>query len=789
MNTGSGNNCISTKTFTRLAALLLAFCLLPLLPFSAGAEEMQVGNLFGSQLMDSMAYVVTQAQAGDTLYILTNQGLYTFGPGDQKAVLRVQLADANFIHYQPGDEQKPGYKPSIGCLFSNGQTLMGIDYNASSVFTIHLEGEALRFDNFFKLDLEDFMDGEGIHRSVRHPQWIKLIDGQLYLRFMNYEGKPVDLYSFDLKTGERREHPVPHLQIAASYKEGSLIAIQADPNNMYDEATQKMRSPELVVYQPADGSLTKLGAYAPDFFTEQASYGDLWYDADQDALFLYTDTDVLRLEGDFKTTRTIGYLPMFGQFWGVPGALQPLPGDRLAIAFGKNVFIRPRTEKGLEGVTVLTLSGSPESEDIIPRILMEMDNIALRRVDGLQYNYINAEQLATMFLTGNVPADIMTINAYGFDLDKLMQKGYLADLSGSQKIKNYLGLIAPNLSKSFQQDGKIYAVPGNIMLSPVCAYTKPFKDTGLDIPTSVSGIIDLTARWVDGLMQEHPDYILFSGGMNLKGTLQDLVISRYIADKLGAGEELVFDTPLFRGMMEKIEQIDFKGMDREPDWENEAARTEMEEYWNKKPLLENAMGFEPRYAGERHHSEESRFQPLILPMEDGGAAYNEADFTLLVVMSSSKNQEAATTFLEHFINKQHPVDKAALNLSDREPVENPLFDQELELAHSNYKLMQAQYEAAQGVDKSNLEDGLKYMDDYIKRLEENARFLATTEDLDMIHGIMSRLFVFSGLGNAQRQAINKNYELRRQYQEGAISLDQFIKQMDDKLRLVRMEYN
>lgn len=785
----STHKALSNRHLCRLAALLLAVCLLPLLPMAAGANELERGNLFGSRLTDLQDGISSMAMVGDTLFIRTYQALYSFSPGDQKAVKRADMKQNGFGNYAAlgeGDSQEPS--PTV--IFSNNDSLMGIDYNRQTVYTMTLEGDSLTYSNPIKLDLAEFMEGEPpFVFMMYHPSWVKAAGGRLFLSFRNYENKPVDLYSFDLETGERREHQVNHLQAAAIYKDGSFIAVQADPNNMYDEQTGRMRPPQLVVFDPAADSVKPLDATL-DIVKDTGSFADLWYDQAADSLFTHTDTDVYRLDGNMKETTLIGYLPMLNNFWdSLPGSVQGLPGDRVAIGFFNNVFIRPRTEKGKEGITVLSMSGGMDDDGLVNRILMEMDDIVLRRVEGVEYSYVNADQLASMFLTGNVPVDIMTINAYGFDLDKLIQKGYLADLSGSPAIREHLSSMAPNLSRAFMEGEKIFALPGNIQVFPLSARIKAFSDLGLDYPTSITGLVELAEEWMGGLYKEHPEYNLFSSEPNIKKTLKNLVIDKYISGKLGAGEELAFDTPLFRGLMQRIDAIDWQGFDQDPDWENETSRNALEEFWQKTSLLETGMGYEPRYMGSFSRDPEHQTKPLVLPLEDGMEAYNEADFNLLVVLSSSKNQEAAQRFLEHFIQKLNQVEKAAVNLQATAAIPNPNYEKELKDIEKGIAQVEAQLKKAEGVEKSNLEEILKNSRSYYELRKETGRMLVTEEDMAEIHAVVSRLVIFTGKGNAQRQAFNDDYELREQYYKGVISLDQFIKQVDDKLRLVRMEYN
>jgi len=95
---------------------------------------------------------------------------------------------------------------------------------------------------------------------------------------------------------------------------------------------------------------------------------------------------------------------------------------------------------------------------------------------------------------------------------------------------------------------------------------------------------------------------------------------------------------------------------------------------------------------------------------------------------------------------------------------------------------------AEGAAKSNLEENLRYSREYFEQFKQTGQYLATAEDLVQMHEVVSKLYVMTGLMNAQRQALWSEPDLSEQYVSGAITLEQFIRQADDKLRLVRMEY-
>lgn len=779
------------KAFRSLA-LLLALCLLPLLPLGGTAQE-EVTNLFGTTLLDQpQIYTVYDsvravARAGDTLYIRTTSHLYTFSPGDTAAQKRVLLPNYNHrADSLEGADQEGA--PYIKTIVSDGETLYGLDLNAQTLYKIAIEGDKLVSSNPVSIDLSDYFEGEGRSLQVRDPQWSLISGGRLYLRFPNYEEKPSDLISFDIKSGERKQHQVAHIQTASPYKDGKLIGLQFDINNAWDPQTQEMKKPAIVVFDPADDSLEEVGSFAENFENSDELLS-AYYDPQEDALYTYTDTDLYRYDAPFKESRLVGYLPMYSLFTNsIKGGVTPMPDGRLAIAFSHNIFLRERTEKGLEGYVPLVMGGELDMMDgrTIMRILNKMDKVVLRRT-GADVGYVGPERLAAMFLTGQVAVDIMPINASAFDLDKLIEKGYLADLSSNQHIRDYVSAFTPNLRDTYVKEGKIYAAPANMMVNPVAYAEEAFQKTGLPIPTSFAELIDLTERWVGGLHEEHPDFRLF-GESNYQEYLRRLFINTYIDARLGAREDLVFDTPEFRETLSRIDSIDFGDFGLKANYDDPGYRAMMEEMRDKKQLIISNEGYEPQYMTGINNQGERRRLPLNLPVKEGGEYYKNADFTMLTVLSTSKYPEEAARFIQYFLEGLDPIFTMAFNMDLSEDVPNPDYDTAIKYQGKKIADLEEELKKAEGAERSNLEENLKWHRENYENSKEHLKFLATKEDMDLIHAYIKTLYLMDGLGSAQGLAYLHDSQTQQQYFNGAITLDQFIKVMDDKMRLVRTEY-
>ncbi len=770
----------------RMLALVMALCLLPLV--SLAAEGARATNLFGSTLMDNpnnWESIICAAHAGETLYIRTETALYTYQEGDARAVRRMDMPDIYGIDYFiTGDEDKN--PPCIAYLLGEGDTLYGLDNKQQTLYTVALEGDTLATSSPIKLDMSAFQSGEDERPHMEYPEWMVLHEGTLYMKKQNdgdLEGG--DLYSMDLKTGQTTLHNVRNLQAMTPYKDGQMIALHLDMQNVYDE-NGEVQKPEFWLFNPKDDSTTPLGVYASN--TEDSPYevGSIYYDAQEDSLYTYTDTDLYRYDDGLKTRRLVGHLPMFGNFWATKmGGLLPLWDGRLAVTFGSNVYLRERTEKGLEGITVLTMGGGIDATDVLVRALMDNDDIMLRRADAGQ-GHIGPEELNLMFLTGSVPVDIMPMNAYQYDFGQLVAKGYLADLSGNEKIKAYMDKIAPNLTGTLMRDGKIYAVPAQLMLFSMGAYVNIFEKLNLNIPETFPQFIDLVEHWAADLQEEHTEYMLFDSN-DVRREMFRLAMDCYMDSRFGAGQDLTFDTPEFRDAMQRINGIPYGDMVIKFDYDSAEGQFQADDFYSRTPVLQIGMGYEAEFMTAMNNRGERRIVPLILPFAEGQQAYAQCDLTMLTVMATSPHQEAATRLIASYIDKLPISTHVALDLSVTGDVPNPDYESGLAFWQENLKNMEARYAEAQGATKSNIEKFLEHTRQSLADYQEDARYLYRQEDLDVLHGMVSKLYVMTGLMNTQRHAFY-NSSLFPQYEYGQLTLDQFIKQADDVLRLVRLEY-
>ena len=103
-----------------------------------------------------------------------------------------------------------------------------------------------------------------------------------------------------------------------------------------------------------------------------------------------------------------------------------------------------------------------------------------------------------------------------------------------------------------------------------------------DLPTSLPELYDFAANWVWDYGEDHPEISLFDLGSYSSQLLYSLLLNDYIAYMQKQGGELVFDTPVFRRLMEGFSAIDFEEILSVQDQDEDT-------YWTPNALFSTSM--------------------------------------------------------------------------------------------------------------------------------------------------------------------------------------------------------
>ena len=365
-------------------------------------------------------------------------------------------------------------------------------------------------------------------------------------------------------------------------------------------------------------------------------------------------------------------------------------------------------------------------------------------------------------------------------ISRLIEKGYCADLSQSADIMEKVSAMYPEMVEPLMVDGKLYGVP--VGMSGTCygVNMELWESLGLtedDLPTSVPELYDFAANWVWDYGEDHPEISLFDLGSYSNQILYSLLLNDYIAYMQKQGEELVFDTPVFRALMEGFSAIDFEEILSVQDQDADT-------YWTPDALFSTAMSV--GYLGYQ----DERFQPLYLALEEGGEPFIGMNLSVLTVNPRTKRMDQALLYVSEYLDN---LDKTSANITlfpdHNDPVENDSYQSNLEDMQESLAKMQKSLENASEENRAEIEQQIQWQEESIADWE-NYRYSVTAEQIadyrenvaPLVYVIRQNVFL-----NADASATSEINKLLMQYMEGAVNLDSLVRELDQRVRLMQLE--
>ena len=259
--------------------------------------------------------------------------------------------------------------------------------------------------------------------------------------------------------------------------------------------------------------------------------------------------------------------------------------------------------------------------------------------------------------------------------------------------------------------------------------------------------------------------------------LYSLLLNDYIAYMQKQGGELVFDTPVFRRLMEGFSAIDFEEILSVQDQDEDT-------YWTPNALFSTSMSV--GYLGYQ----DERFQPLYLSLEEGGEPFIGMNLNVMTINPRTKRMDQALLYVSEYLDN---LDKTSANIvlfpDHNDPVENDYYQSNLEDMQESLAKMQESLENASEENRAEIEQQIQWQEESIADWE-NYRYSVTAEQIadyrenvaPLIYVIRQNVFL-----NADTSATSEINKLLMQYIEGAVNLDSLVRELDQRVRLMQLE--
>lgn len=754
---------------------LIAICLTIILLLSqmSPALAMAISSVVISSGGESNTNIQSLAVIGSQLYILGNNGKIT-----TRSIADPQEMELGEVssYYGVLEEDTENPVANVQELFAADGKLYGFSISSGVIYQLLDDaGEFAPKKQDVKLDTSAFSFPDGEYNNYLQLKGVFAQDGWLYYTGTHYSDIQENKAGrISLTTGEHQAFVTPAIKELVSYKNGQILALIYDDSAMYASSGTAFETlAQIAVFDPQGDKIisqvpveteSSMGGYN----TTGLVYGD-------DKLYV---RDSSRIKGFDLSTGTAHISAYTGDstYGGMNARALYLDGYYVYYGYEGLFLLKLDSESLKDGV--LTIYGEYGSETHKTFIKNHPDI----SVDITTNTTSDLDTLTQAMVSESQTLDVLELNPAYMPVDKLVQKGYCLDLSGYPEITSRIESMYPQFRDAMLVDGKLYGVPVAMNATTFGVNMEKWEELGLgeeDLPTSLLELFDFVANWVYDYGDEHSDLTLFEFEQ-VDELLFQCILQQYMTYMQYKGESLRFDTPEFRKLVEAYEQIDFG------DFSDGSQDANTMYYYNQESLFSLFHTVGTFYGSMAFSS----FQTIPLSLLGEDEPLISASLTMMTINPKSKRIDQAILYLTNYLDN---LDKRTAHISlfpdHNEPIESSYYQQAREDWLKTIEEYQKYLEAASEENKATLEDNIKEFENYLVELENN-RYDASAEDIAAYReNIAPLLFVQEGnlLYSGDSNATTEIVTLLQKYMDGAISVDQLVKDFDARLRLMELE--
>lgn len=761
--------------------MLLALCLcLSLVALPALAAQGDAAMFLSNNSIYDCQVRAVHAE-GDTFYLVKGDtdnvlSYYSYRVGDAEPTLIME----GKIEYPQSETDQPFRVHKV--FFADG-AFYALNTQTGLLLKLAAENGKPVVAQAVTLDLSDFQytetyEDQEYTYTLELQSWTAM-GNKLFvcLRDYNYgDGEP-QLAMLDMTTGEKTGDNVSFVRLFTPYQDGKLLCMVVDDNNMYDIDSGKYKPIPFSVFDPETDTLEPL------FELADMSYYDIYamtYDAENNWLYLACPERIYRVDcatGEFVLS---AYVPC-SYYQDYRGSAIARVGAHVMVLGSNGVYVRLADPAQLPKDALTIYNGY--SDDAHTRVIAQMDDIPVTFFDKAYY--ATAQELGQAMVSGENEIDIFHVSLSYMDFQRLMEKGYCYDLSGSEKLSALAAQFYPVLSKEITLDGKLYGMPVDFYVSTWSVSSALEKKLKLECPKTLVELCQFLNDWAEkGYYEEYTDYQPFEEG-ELRNMVISQALSMYIDYMQATGQTLKLDTPEFREIMTAAAAVDVSDYEIQVNWEDDDSVNEL---FNKSGLFRNYQYLSVRY-NMRFSQEEDydTYSPMLLTLTENTPLCLSAQVEVMFINPRSKHLDAALRYLELYMENIEPSMLAMMCPDKNDPIENPHFEETVKIYRNNIDRVKKALETCKEEDKAAYQEQLENYEGYYKDWEREGKYSATAESIAAYRAYDSYFFVRKPNAFYSSGSDDSLSNLLSRFLDGQLPLEQFIQEFDAKLRLMQNE--
>lgn len=760
----------------RLVCLCLTLCLC-----LAVSPAWAIQGVLEEGAEDTFCQYLGVAPVGNDLWLLRNRNgtfeLLRHSTEDGTSTLYTETAEGKQLDVDPyrlvDDSVDRAEKPidtkhTLHLIASDGETLYGMNLRSGLLMKLTDRDGKIAFEELTRVsDQRLLMDnGESDFSGFYNLTYAFVQNGQLYYGYSAMMGEDAyGLRRVNLATGEAAVSTVKHIQALCPCGNGKIAAVVQDKSNAWDRTTRSIRPASIGWYDPA-----------ADTFQEQTTHALLSYaiaySTALNRLLFVSGGKVMGLR-DWKDENQIGYLPGNNHTWLTllrDGSLVGVNDRNSAVLAAE---LREDFDPNRKLMIANTWSAHADA------FIREHPDVAVYQSE----NYLNtAEQIQSAAVSGDDGYDLLSLSLAFQPFDEMAEKGYCLDLSGYPELMERVNHLYPVYRDAVLRDGKLYGVPTEIQIETLSGSTEQMENLGIkaeDIPNNLVDLMAFMNKW-EAEMDDHPDMqALDTYASSIRFELLNRLTTAYADYQAAHGEALTFDTPLFRQLMQAWEKVHL------PKQEQLAKEKRNNGGWAD-ALLQ--MSYDLMNSGTSPWSEGAWRKPMLMKLTADTELVIGAQLTVMTVNPRTADPDLAAECLLSMLNHLDPIVQVELFDDRNDPVEDPYYAKNAESLRQNLiQTEEALADATDEADKKNLQEQIENIHIWQQSLEKNNRYRLSPADIKKYQNDVLPYLTVRRLNPLLYGGGDEIVSLFERVSDGQIDTERLIREVDQKLRMMRLE--
>ncbi len=777
---------------TLLAAILCLSLLAPAGALAAQGDAMLAyrDEMTGEGFQD---YLQRGAVIGDELVLFGNMGLYKWKVGDADLTTYTWAEDryAAFIEeYGPDEEDEIEFYASDLAQFSDGTDIYvvvggssyepeaGTSFDGAALAKVVFEGETVTLElvEDGELDWEPLVnyytyegdEGEIEDSYANYVDNLVCLDGALYAHTWLESGQTVVTIPLDGSYAGELDDEIEAPAMIAAYKDGKILFV-------YEEYGDGFVGYRFAAFDPETGEMETICNLQSENYV---SVSGIAYSEEEDCLYVNTRGCLQRVDLSTGELSEVNDLPP--QFYSETALMF---GEYYVTVGGTGVVVR-NTDPAQRAQRRLRIYSSGYMENM-NKVYHEFSNANGDVSAVLATDYLSTQALVEQMMNRSAEYDVFLLYGTNTAYNSFLERGYMADLSGSEIISEKFDQLYPKLKEEFSYNGKPVAIPVTANSSGLGLNNSALEKAGIsadEIPTNWVDFLDqldeIHARCAEKDVSLFPEYYIQS---DIKQKLFSFILQDYMLYMGASDEQMGFNTPILRAVLEKLEEVDFTQFGLPESYEDERVMV----YGSEDYLIET-------YVGRTISDFYSSYTPLLLSLDAQTDPCLGLECTVLFINPYSENQDIALKYIETALSCMGDAVEASLFDVDIEPQRSSYYEESLKSYDDSIAALEEALEEAEESEKQELQERIEEMKHWKDDMIENS-WLISAKAIEWYKGNEKYITVYDGgiislLESSEAAASGVN-SIMEQYYDGKIDTLQMVEMLDEKLEMMILEGN